>query len=159
MVKYFLDSSALTKRYKQERGSEYVSGLFVGGHGLFYLNLAIIETRKVFYRLRYNPQPTEGDIQITDEKFNQVQAQFAADLSKMQRINLTEEMIARTESILQEGYWVRSSFDLAHLSAYLITREEHPDIILVAADGNLVNVARLIVGNNNTVVNPEEQTI
>src|SRR3990167_8041407 len=138
MAKYFLDSSALTKRYKEERGSHYINSLFSGKHELFYLNLAIIETRKVFYRLRYNPQVTEGDTQITDEEFNQVKARFAADLTQMQRINLTDEMIASTENILQQKHWLNSSFDLALLSAYLITREEYLDIILVSADNSLI---------------------
>lgn len=156
MAKYFLDSSALTKRYKRERGSDYVNSLFAGAHELFYLSLAIIEVRKVFYRLRFNPSQTEGDIQITDGEFNQVQAQFATDLQKMQRVNLTEEMIARTETILRQKHWLNSSFDLAHLVAYLVTREEHQDIILVASDENLIDVARRIVGNT-AVINPEEQ--
>lgn len=157
MAKYFFDSSALTKRYKTERGSDYVNNLFVGNHDLFYLNLAIVETRKVFYRLRFYPSLTEGDIQTSEEEFNQVQAQFAADLQQMRRLDFTEEMIARTEDILKE-HWLNSSFDLAHLSAYLITREEYPNIILVVSDGNLVNIARTIIGNNDEVINPEEQT-
>ena len=153
MAKYFLDSSAFTKRYKEERGSDYINNLFGGGHELFYLNLAIVEVRKVFYRLRYYPQIVEGDIQTTDEDFRLAQGQFAADLLQMERVVLTEEMISNTETILQSN-WLRSSFDLAHLSAFLITRQEHPEIILVSADGSLCDVARQLAGED-AVINPE----
>jgi predicted nucleic acid-binding protein len=154
MAKYFLDSSAFTKRYKKEIGSDYVNTLFAEDHELFYLNLAIIEVRKVFYRQRFYPSPAEGDRQNTDEEFNKVLAQFATDLQRMNRIYLTEEMIAYTEMILRE-HWLNSSFDLAHLAAYLVTRKEHADIILVSSDTKLVEVARSFVGNE-AVINPEE---
>ena len=156
MAKYYLDSSALTKRYKRtESGSNFVSNLFSGGHQLFYLNLAIIEVRKVFYRLRHHPQSIEGDVQTSDADFQLAQNQFAADLQQMQRVVLTEEMISNTETILQ-NHWLKSAFDLAHLSAFLITRQEHPDIILVSADGPMCDVARQLVSTTD-VINPEEQ--
>lgn len=67
MSKYFLESSAFIKRYKSETGSDVVNNLFNNNHGLFYLNLAIIEIRKVFYRLwKY---PLHQDNRITEEEF------------------------------------------------------------------------------------------
>ncbi|GFP33907.1 hypothetical protein HKBW3S42_02246, partial [Candidatus Hakubella thermalkaliphila] len=47
MPKYFLETSAFTKRYKSETGSDVVNNLFNNSKDLFYLNLAIIEMRKV----------------------------------------------------------------------------------------------------------------
>lgn len=156
MAKYFLESSALTKRYKHEAGTDFVSNLFSGAHQLFYLNLAVIEIRKVFYRLRYYPQTIEGDTQINDAEFRQVQGQFAADLQQMQRVALTEEMIANAETILQ-NHWIKSVFDLAHLSAFLITKQENPDLVLVIADGQLSDIAKQLVPATD-VINPERQS-
>lgn len=155
MAKYFLESSALAKRYHQEEGTDFVDSLFVGDDTLFYLNLAIIEVRKAFYRRRYHPQNIEGDIQITDGMFLQMQAHFTNDLHQMQRIAFTEEMIARAEMILR-SYWLKSVFDLAQLSAFLITKEEYPDIIFVAADNSLITVARKFVSTEDAL-NPGEQ--
>ena len=58
MARYFLESSALVKRYKQEVGTDVVDRLFdFENHELFDLNLAEIEVRKVFYRLWKHPHP------------------------------------------------------------------------------------------------------
>ncbi|OIO72213.1 MAG: hypothetical protein AUJ85_10630 [Elusimicrobia bacterium CG1_02_37_114] len=51
MAKYFLESSAFLKRYKEEPGSDYVNNLFTNTSELLFLNLAIVEIRKVFFRL------------------------------------------------------------------------------------------------------------
>lgn len=155
MAEYFLDSSAFTKRYKREIGTDFINTLFVGGHRLFYLNLAILEVRKVFYRLRHNPQSVEGDLQTTDVEFLQAQNQFAADILPMERIALTEEMIAYSETIL-ENHWINSAFDLAHLSAFLIIKQEHPGMILVTADRQMCDVGRILVPASD-VINPDER--
>lgn len=153
MAKYFLDSSAFTKRYKREIGTDFVNSLFDGTHQLFYLNIAIIEVRKVFYRLRDYPQKIEGDIQITAGEFGRIQNQFAADLQKMQRVVLTEEIIDNTEMILQSA-WLRSAFDLAHLSAFLISMQEHSDMIFISADNQLIATAGQFVLEAKAI-NPE----
>ncbi len=131
MSKYFLETSAFLKRYKNEAGSDVVNDLFNNNHNLFYLNLAIIEIRKVFYRLwKY---PLQQDLQIAEEEFKTLNSRFAADLLQMQRIEFTEEMIEQTISILERA-WIPNIFDLAQLTAYLIAREEYPDMIFVCSD-------------------------
>ena len=131
MSKYFLESSAFIKRYKSETGSDVVNNLFNNNHGLFYLNLAIIEIRKVFYRLwKY---PLHQDNRITEEEFKALVSRFAADTLQMYRIEFTEEMIERASSVL-EKIWIRSIFDLAQLTAYLIAKQEYPDMIFVCSD-------------------------
>jgi len=54
MSKYFLESSAFTKRYRHENGSFFVDQLFSSDSDLFYLNLAILEVRKVIFRMDKN---------------------------------------------------------------------------------------------------------
>jgi predicted nucleic acid-binding protein len=131
MPKYFLESSAFIKRYKNEAGSDVVNSLFNNRHELFYLNLAIIEIRKVFYRLR--KYPLQQDDPITEEDFNALNSRFAADILQMQRIEFTEEMIGQAISILERA-WVPNIFDLAQLSAYLIAKQEYSDMIFVCSD-------------------------
>ena len=131
MSKYFLESSAFIKRYKSEIGSDVVNNFFKNNHDLFYLNLAIIEIRKVFYRLLKYPLNQDG--QITEEEFNRLNRLFDADILQMHRIVFTEEMIEEATSVLEKT-WVPNIFDLAQLSTYLIAKQEYPDMIFVCSD-------------------------
>ena len=131
MPKYFLETSAFLKRYKEEAGSNIVNNLFNNRHELFYLNLAIIEIRKVFYRLR--KYPLQQDDPITEKEFNALSSRFAEDILQMQRIEFTEEMIGQAISVL-ERVWIPNIFDLAQLSAYLIAKQEYSDMIFVCSD-------------------------
>ena len=131
MPKYFLESSAFIKRYKDEAGSDIVNSLFINKRELFYLNLAIIEIRKVFYRLR--KYPLQQDDPITEEEFKALSSKFAEDILQMQRIEFTEEMIGQAISVL-ERVWIPNIFDLAQLSAYLIAKQEYTDMIFVCSD-------------------------
>lgn len=151
MASYFLESSALVKRYKTEAGTDFIDGLFSDQNELFYLNLAIIETRKVFYRLWRHPQGI--DQPITESEFRASMAQFAHDLRAMNRIEFTDEMIEKSDEIL-ERIWLRSIFDLAQLAAYLIAKEEYPDLIFVCADerSHLVSAALSFVPEDSVIV-------
>jgi predicted nucleic acid-binding protein len=154
MARYFIESSALIKRYKHEYGSETVNDLFDVNNELFCLNLAVMEVRKVFYRLwRY---PLKQDTQINDEEYRALGSRFATDLLLMNRIAFTEEMIQRSIEVL-EKVWVPNIFDFAQLIAYKITKEEYEDIIFVCSDvrSNLVSATRELFGSNYLVV-PEQ---
>jgi len=151
MSKYFLESSAFLKRYKTETGSDVVNSLFNNRHDLFYLNLAIIEIRKVFYRLwKY---PLQQDLQIAEEEFKTLNSRFAADLLQMQRIEFTEEMIEQAVSILKRA-WVPNIFDLAQLSAYLIAKQEYSDMIFVCSDdrSKLIEGVKQFVQESDIIV-------
>lgn len=151
MPKYFLETSAFLKRYKDEAGSVIVNNLFNNRCDLFFLNLAIIEIRKVFYRLR--KYPLQQDDPITDEDFNALNSRFAADILQMQRIEFTEEMIGQAITIL-ERVWVPNIFDLAQLSAYLIAKQEYSDMIFVCSDerSKLIEGVRQFVQEGNIIV-------
>jgi predicted nucleic acid-binding protein len=157
MAKYYLETSAFVKRYKKEKGSDFINKLFNEEHDLFYLNLAIIEIRKVFYRLYLWPQNLEGNSRITKEQFLALNAQFAQDLSKMRRIDFTDEMVEKSTYIL-EKIWLKSVFDLAQLSAYLIAKEIYPDLIFVCSEkSKLIEAAKLFV-NVSDIKIPEYET-
>lgn len=157
MAKYFLESSAFVKRYKQESGSDFLNRLFTEEYDLFYLNLAIIEVRKVFYRLYLWPQNLEGNSRMTEEEFQKLESKFAADLLKMHRIDFTNEMIEKTAKIL-EKIWLKSVFDLAQLSSFLIAKEIYSDLIFVCSEkSKLIKAARIFVNSTNIKI-PEYET-
>lgn len=152
MAKNFLETSAFIKRYKREKGTDFLNSLFQSEENQFYyLNLSIFEIRKIFYRLRY--WPLNQDQQISDEQLRDLESRFAADLVKMQRVVFTEEMIDRSVEILKDN-WIPNIFDAAQLTAYLITREVYPDLLFVCSDSRskLVDVARNIVGVSEVII-------
>jgi len=151
MSKYFLESSAFTKRYKSETGSDLVNNLFNNNHDLFYLNLAILEIRKAFFRLWKYPE--QQDNQITEDEYKALVSKFAADTLLMYRIEFTEEMIEQALNVL-ERVWVPNIFDLAQLSAYLIARQEYPDMIFVCADkrSKLIEAVKQFVPYTDVIV-------
>ena len=71
----------------------------------------------------------------------------------MQRIVFTEEMIAQTDSIL-ERVWVPNIFDFAQLSAYLIAKQEYPDMIFVCSDerSKLIDAVKQFVPTNDFII-------
>lgn len=154
MAQYFLESSALAKRYKQETGTSFINKLFLNPQNkLFYLNLTIVEIRKIFYRLWKYPQTFENDFQISDEEFGRLESRFYADIQQMTRIDFTQDMIDKTNDIL-EKQWLKSVFDLAHLSAYLIIIQEYPEMIFVCSDkrSNLIDSAKQFVSEQKIIV-------
>jgi predicted nucleic acid-binding protein len=155
MAKYFLESSAWVKRYKPETGTDFVNSVFSPSNDLFYLNLAIIEVRKVFYRQWKHPQA--GETPISEDQFKILEGQFAKDLQEMIQIEFSEEMIIKAMEVI-ETVWLPSAFDLTHLSAYLITKEEYPDLIFVCSDhrSKLIDAAKEFVSDDD-VLKPEEQ--
>ncbi len=153
MPKYFLETSAFLKRYKNDAGSDIVNSLFNNRHELFYLNLAIIEIRKAFFRLWKYPLQQENQIKITEEEFKALNSKFAEDILQMQRIEFTEEMIEQAISALERA-WVPNIFDLAHLSAYLIAKQEYSDMIFVCSDerSKLIEAVKQFVPENDVLI-------
>jgi predicted nucleic acid-binding protein len=160
MSRYFIESSALIKRYKSENGSQAVNDLFESGNELFCLSLAVMEIRKVFYRLWKYPlqQDTQQGVQVNEEEFHNLESRFAADLSVVQRIEFTEEMVRRSTEIINR-VWVPNIFDLAQLTVYMITKEEYNDIIFVCSDvrSGLINATKALYGDDQLLI-PEQTT-
>ncbi len=163
MSKYFFESSAFTKRYKSEDGSSFVDQLFNNNNELFYLNLAILEVRKVIFRLWKNPM--NQDSPISEQDYRSLESRFASDIQKMKRIEFTEEMINKSLQILEtasnSNVWIKTSFDLAQLTTYLTAKEEINDLAFVCADecSQLINAAKIFVGDSYIVIPKDTQNI
>lgn len=136
---YFLESSAFTKRYTRESGSNFMDQLFLSNnHTFFYLSIAYCEILKVFYRLYKYPQQNEN--KITENEFNILCAKLSEDLLISKRIALTDEIINKSREILSVGY-LKSSIDILHIAGFLVTKDFYNDLILVTADNDLSEVA------------------
>ena len=78
MARYFLDSSALVKRYHRESGSPAVEGLFnQPDNSLFISGLALVEVHSAFARL-----VREGA--ISEQAFTKLIRRVQSDVSEAQ---------------------------------------------------------------------------
>ncbi|MCL5986116.1 MAG: type II toxin-antitoxin system VapC family toxin [Actinobacteria bacterium] len=135
---YYLESSAFTKRYAREPGSDFLDKLFLGNNRLFYLSITFCEILKVLYRLYKYPQHNERS--ITEAEFNRLNASFASDLLLAKRIALTDEILIKSREILDIGY-LKSAIDILQLAGFLITKDVYSDLTLITADDDLANFA------------------
>ena len=93
--------------------------------------------------------PQHNEQNITETEFNRLNASFATDLLRAERIALTDEILNKSRAILDAGY-LKSSFDVLQLSGFLITKEVYPNLILITADNDL---AGLTLTFTNNVIN------
>lgn len=133
-----MESSAFTKRYTREKGTDFVDKIFEENNRLFYLSITFCEVLKVLYRLYKYPQ--HGEQGITETKFNNLKASFALDLLQGKRIALTNEILNKSIVILSKGY-LKSSFDVLQLAGFLITKEVYQNLVLITADNDLAGLA------------------
>lgn len=151
MAIYFIDSSALVKRYISETGSAWVLDLFdpTLNNEVFVAQLTPVEViAAIALRAR------RGDISTTDAatKCNQ----FKNDLQRDYQVIEIAESVIIAGMILAETYGLRG-YDAIQLAAgctlknLCIARSSSPPIF-VSADGNLNKAASskgLIVENPN----------
>jgi len=151
---FFVESSALVKRYKSEPGSDYMDAIMSGQENrLFFLNITILEVQKLIYRLRFHPQSAHSGIEasIDEQTFRNLLSQSSRDFLQMKVVQLTQAMIHRAASILP-NYWIPSSVDLLQVAAFLETRTVYPMVQFVCADERLNEVVRRYAPS--AVINP-----
>ena len=151
MTVYFLDSSALVKRYISETGSEWVLGLFdpALNHEVFVAAVTGVEIVAAITR-----RARGGNISATDA--TAVRSQFRGDLQTDYQIIEITESIVSSGMTLAETYGLRG-YDAIQLAASRAVNElcianSLPPVIFVSADDEL-NVAAsnegLVVENPN----------
>jgi uncharacterized protein len=143
MAVYFLDSSALVKRYINEVGSSWLSGLFAPNlnNDFFVVIVASVEVISAVTR-----RSRGGGISITD--VIAVCTQFKGDLqSDYQVVEITESLI-NSAIVLAETHGLRG-YDAIQLAAgcenKLCVANGLPAITFVCAD-NMLNAAALNEG-------------
>ena len=152
MAAYYLDSSALVKRYFEETGTRWVSSLTnpVAGHDIFMIRITGPEVVAAFFR-----KVKSGDV-------DQNEAVRAADRFKVEfraRYHVLElnEAIADSAMTLAQLHFLRG-YDSVQLAAALILqslrlgRNLNP-VFFVSADDNLNKAA---ASEGLTVDNPND---
>jgi len=136
---YFLDTSAFTKRYKNEPGHEYIDKIFSTNNQIFYLSVTYCEIIKIFYRLYKYPQL--NDKQISEKEFNLLNAKLATDLFYVNRISVTDEIVNKSREILEMG-WLKASIDVLILSGFIVTKDIYKNLYFITADDDLSDLAK-----------------
>lgn len=145
MADYFLDSSALVKRYAEEEGTDWVMRIAdaEAGHRICIARITGPEVVSAFFRKVRNGQLPEPDAiravgNFLDDFYGQyVIMEITADLCES-AMTLTRRHALRT-------------YDAIQLAAALECRSAMPQLIFVSADHSL-NVAAQ--GEGFTIINP-----
>jgi uncharacterized protein len=144
MAVYFLDSSALVKRYLNEAGSSWLSGLFAPNlnHDFFIAIVASVEVISAVTR-----RSRGGGISTTDAIA--VCTQFKSDLQLDYQIVEITESVIDSAIVLAETHGLRG-YDAIQLAAgcevnKLCIANGLPAITFVCAD-NMLNAAALNEG-------------
>jgi len=139
MARYFIDSSALVKRYHQESGTPTVEGLFnVPGNRFFISRLALVEVHSSFARL-----VREGVLTKTD--FGKLIARLEDDVAAgvLTVAAASSRRLAEASSLLGSHgltYTMRS-LDAVHLATAQALHGRSRVAAFVAADKKLLAVA------------------
>ena len=151
MALYFLDTSALVKRYVLETGTAWVQSLTspTTGHSLFISRITQVETiSAVIRRVRGGP--------LTARDSSTVLSDFGYDLTLQYRIIEISTGVINQAAILVERHALRA-YDAVQLSSAFEMRKQAPSLVLVSADAELNASAaseHLLVDNPNIYPEP-----
>lgn len=140
MLIYYLDTSAVMKRYKSEIGSNVVEELFVGltdSEFLITSQLTILEANSVVAR------HLEGPAMIRRE-YRTMRELFIRDMNDYQGtiIPVQSELVAEAVNIVFD-YPLRTLDALHFTSAVMIVRElRGQDIYMVSADREIIGACK-----------------
>jgi predicted nucleic acid-binding protein len=153
MAAYYLDTSALVKRYFAEVGTGWMLALTdpAAGHLLFTGRLTGPEVLAAVWRKR-----RAGEVAVADAV--RAEALFLADWQGQYQIVEIDPPIADRAMRLIGGQTL-FAYDAVHLATALTVNEallhnQQPPLTIVAADGRLFRAARAMHGH---VANPEAQ--
>lgn len=136
---YFLDTSALVKRYLAERGSPYVRGLFQSTDAVFYQTfLTPLEISSALYRRRRAGQ-------ISHEELSLLLKSYAVHSHEEYLLLPYSESAIDTAGTLLARHPLRA-LDAIQLASALKLRDSlppgTPPLIFLSADEKLIDAAR-----------------
>lgn len=136
MAQYYLDSSALVKRYVAERGTAWISQMCetASGHTIYAVRVSGAEIIAALVR-----RSRAGSLSTLDAQTEA--AQFKADLAYDYQIVEVTAALVNTAMILAERHALRG-YDAVQLAAALelqtvLTASGLPALTLVSADAEL----------------------
>ncbi len=131
---YFLDSSALVKRYAAESGSGKVTALIEGEHKIAVSWLAIPETLSAAAR-----RAKGGS--ISADSLAAIKSQFNQDLQRFMIVEVYGAPVDGIEALIAR-HALRGA-DSIHLSAALwLVKAAKTPVVFVASDNELLSAAR-----------------
>jgi uncharacterized protein len=145
MALFFLDSSAIVKRYFQEQGHEWIEALhdLESGHVLYIAQVALVEVVASICR-----KAREQDMPL--EERNSTIEDFRRDVRSAYSIWLVDNILYTAAGDLCRTHRLRA-YDAIQLACAIAVREdafkaqppevEPPDIAFVSADHGLLTVA------------------
>lgn len=118
MTTYYLDSSALVKRYVDETGSAWIRRLYDQSPppSLVIVHLAIVEITSALARRR-------RDGSLTSAEYARMRDAFRTDCLVEYRIALAVDEVIDVANRLLEQYPLRA-YDAVHMAAATITNQE-----------------------------------
>jgi uncharacterized protein len=131
---YYLDSSALVKRYAAEAGSTQMSSLIEGGAKIAISWLAVPETLAALAR-----RAKTGSLGVAE--LASIRSQFAQDLQDVMIVEVGGAAVEGIESLIAR-HALRGA-DSIHLSTALwLQRTTNSPVVFVASDNELLNASR-----------------
>ena len=152
MTAYFLDSSALVKRYVPETGSAWIRALSAPnpGNSLFIARITWVEVRSAIAR-----REREGSLTPTDATL--IIQRFRSDLNNHYQVIELDSTLAETAGQLVNQYPLRA-YDAVQLASVLLlqpafaTTTQSAQLIFLTADDRLSAIAKslgLLTDNPN----------
>ena len=142
-MEYFLDTSALLKRYIPENGTDFIDR--ITGMGPVYISgLTLTEAVSVFRRL------SEVKAIITEQDFQDLKIRLFADISTeiVEVVPVTTQEIITSTELLSQRYL--TPVDALILATAINLKERIEDLCFICADVKLCKIA----GDYLTVMNP-----
>jgi predicted nucleic acid-binding protein len=137
---YYLDASALVKRYLRERGTEWLDELLAGTSPTRYLSTSLITVELTAALAR-----AQREGRISKAHRDRVAAQAARECKALLRQAEVAEDVMTAASGLTLRYPLRA-YDAVHLATAMILRAQASDLpidapIFIAADRTLLTAA------------------
>jgi uncharacterized protein len=133
-VIYYVDTSALVKRYYVEKGSSWVNGLFRSEHVLVTSKVAYAELLATLSR-----KERAGEVRATD--FAQVTASFQQEWKEFVVVEVTDAVFADLLTVVRRN--TLRGFDAIHLCSALWFRKRiKAEVRFVCADRGLLTAAK-----------------
>ena len=140
MTAYYLDSSALVKRYVPETGSAWIRALSAPnpGNSLFIARITWVEVKSAIAR-----REREGSLTPSDRKL--IIQRFRSDLNNQYQVIELDSTLAERAGQLVEQYPLRA-YDAVQLASVLLLQSafattQSTSLIFLSADNRLSTVA------------------
>lgn len=135
MNNYFIDTSALFKRYIPEKGTEQIDELFNIAENVYISDLTITE---IISNLKRKSEITR---EIDNDLYLSVKKEFLSDISQgnIQTVSVDSEIIIKSLVFIDKNHI--TPIDSIQLATAACLNSEEKDIVFVCSDKKLVKLA------------------